>query len=55
METGGGGEATELGGYPDGFVKLAQSFGLLEGISSGKGQAFSRAEVAMLIYNLQNN
>lgn len=52
---GGGGEATELGGYPDGFVKLAQSFGLLEGISSGKGQAFSRAEVAMLIYNLQNN
>ena len=46
------GEAQELGGYPDGFLAVALEFGLLHGINAQTGDAFSRANVAILIYNL---
>lgn len=44
-------EANSLGGYPDGFLALANELGLLEGISVQKGNAISRADIAVLLYN----
>ena len=41
----------QLGGYPDGYILLAQQRGLLEDISFNKGLAMSRSEVAIVLYN----
>lgn len=50
--SGGAGEAQERGGYPDGFVSLADDFGLLHGVDAKMGESLSRANVAVLIFNL---
>lgn len=44
-------DAENRGGYPDGFLNLAENLGLLEGISAQKGEALSRADIAILLYN----
>ena len=49
--TGGEGEAENLGGYPDGYIKLASEYGLLEDIHVSQGSNFSRGNVAILLYN----
>ena len=41
----------QLGGYPDGYISLAQQRGLLEDISFSKGLEMSRSEVAIILYN----
>lgn len=41
----------KIGGYPDGFMFLAQERGILEGISAEKGEMLSRADVASLLFN----
>ena len=46
------------GGYPNGFIKVAQEKNLLNGIQAVQGQGLSRGAVAMLLYNYyttQNN
>lgn len=48
----GDGEAQEIGGYPDGYITLALNFGLLNRIQGKIGDSLSRANVAILIYNL---
>lgn len=55
---GEGDKATSYGGYPNGFIKVAQEKNLLNGIQAVQGQGLSRGAVAMLLYNYyttQNN
>lgn len=39
------------GGYPNGYMIVAEAAGLLEGIRAGQGQGLSRGSVAVLLYN----
>lgn len=48
---GAGKEASERGGYPDGFLNVADSMGLLSGVHAAKGNPLSRANVAVLLFN----
>lgn len=43
-------EAQEAGGYPDGFLLVAQNNGWLDGIMAEKGEFLSRADIASIIY-----
>lgn len=55
---GEGDKATSYGGYPNGFIQVAQEKNLLNGIQAVQGQGLSRGAVAMLLYNYyitQNN
>lgn len=55
---GEGDKAISYGGYPNGFIKVAQENNLLNGIQAVQGQGLSRGSVAMLLYNYyttQNN
>ena len=44
-------EAISREGYPDGYLRAAEEFGLLKNIEAEKGESFSRADVAMLLFN----
>lgn len=44
-------EASERGGYPNGFLNVADSLGLLSGVRAAKGEELSRANVAVLLFN----
>ena len=44
-------KATSYGGYPNGFIQVAEERFLLEGIQAKQGQGLSRGAVAMLLYN----
>lgn len=44
-------EAKSAGGYPDGYIMIAQNLGLLEGINIKNGTALDRGNVAIIIYN----
>ena len=48
---GGGIEAMDMGGYPDGFIYVAKDNGLLDRVYSNIGEPLSRADVAMILYN----
>lgn len=48
---GGEPEAVDVGGYPDGYISVAEENGLLNGISSRTGDPMSRADVAVILYN----
>lgn len=55
---GEGDRANSNGGYPKGFIQVAQEKNLLNGIQEVQGQGLSRGAVAMLLYNYyttQNN
>lgn len=43
--------AAQSGGYPDGFLSIASQHGFLENIHAQKGDAFSRKDVANLVFN----
>ena len=43
--------AAQSGGYPDGFLSVASEHGFLENIHAQKRDAFSRKDVASLIFN----
>ena len=47
--------ALEYGGYPDGYIKIAEESGFLAHISAAKGDPLSRANTALLIFNYFNN
>ena len=50
--------ATSYGGYPNGFIQVAEESSLLQGIQAIQGQGMTRGAVAMLLYNYyitQNN
>lgn len=44
-------EANDAGGYPNGYMMIAQDLGLLEGINVKNGAALDRGNVAIIIYN----
>ena len=48
---GGEPEAQALGNYPDGYLAAADKNGLLDGVSSQKGEPLSRADIAIIICN----
>lgn len=48
---GGEPEAVDVGGYPDGYISVADENGLLNGVSARKGDPMSRADVAVILYN----
>lgn len=48
---GGAEEASDRGGYPNGFISIAKEFGFLEGTTSEIGSPFSRKDVAVILYN----
>ena len=48
---GGEVEAMDAGGYPNGYLKIAQDAGIINGIYAQSGEAVSRAEIAVMIYN----
>lgn len=51
-------QAISYGGYPGGFIQVAEERFLLDGIQAKQGQGLSRGSVAMLLYNYyitQNN
>lgn len=48
-------EAIERGGYPDGFLAVAEEDGLLIGVLSDKGEYASRADVATILLNRYNS
>lgn len=48
---GGENEAAKSGGYPDGFISLAETYGFTENVSAKKSEALSRADIAVILYN----
>lgn len=48
---GGNGAAIERGGYPDGYMLVAEENGLLSGLSAKKGEPLSRSDIAQILYN----
>lgn len=48
-------EAAGVGGYPDGFLSVAQSKGFLFGLNIQKGTPLSRGYVALILFNYYNN
>lgn len=44
-------DAENQGGYPGGFLKVAENMGLLAGVRAAKGEKMSRANVAVLLSN----
>ena len=46
--------AAQYGGYPDGFLSVAEENFLLEGILAKKGEPLSRADIAMILFNYYN-
>lgn len=47
-------EASERGGYPDGFLAIAEEDGLLNGVFSANGEYLSRADIATILFNHYN-
>lgn len=48
---GGDDVAQEYGGYPDGYLTAADENGLLKNILAKKGEALSRSDIAIILYN----
>lgn len=48
---GDGEVATEHGGYPTGFLAVAKERGLVENIQVASGEAISRSDIAMILFN----
>lgn len=43
--------AIDYGGYPNGYLIVAEEYGMLNGISLQKGYPMSRADISVLLYN----
>lgn len=52
---GYGDEALEAGGWPDGYISVAEEQGILENVSSGNSAAAKRWEVATMAYYMRMN
>lgn len=48
---GGGELAAQYGGYPNGFISVAEQHGFLENIKAQKGEPLSRGDIAILLFN----
>ncbi len=52
---GYGDNAVEAGGWPDGYVSIAEDLGILNGVKSGTSESAKRWEVAMMAYQTLMN
>ena len=48
---GGAELAADAGGYPDGFMSVAQTYGFLIDVQAEVGEPLSRADIAIIIFN----
>lgn len=48
---GGSEDAAEAGGYPNGFMSVAQTYGLVNDVQAEIGEPLSRANIALILYN----
>lgn len=48
-------EATQAGGYPDGYFEIAYEHGYLDQLSAKKGDLMTRWQVAIILYNAYNS
>lgn len=48
---GGSTEAQQAGGYPGGFLAIADEYGFLDGVTGKKGDTLSRGDIAIIVYN----
>lgn len=48
---GGNNVAMELGGYPNGYMSVAEENKLLVGINAKSGEPLSRSDIAQVLYN----
>lgn len=46
---GYGEDATQSGGYPEGFIKIATEAGLLENLTANRSEVLSRADIAIIL------
>lgn len=44
-----------LGGYPDGYLDLAEQSGIMRDVEAKKGESLSRLDIAVIIYNCMAN
>lgn len=44
-------KAQSLGGYPNGYIAVAEEMGILEGVEGENGKEFLRGSMAQLVYN----
>lgn len=44
--------AIEAGGYPDGYIKMADEYGYSSQMSAEKGSLLTRWQIAVLLYNI---
>ena len=51
---GGKMEADYVGGYPDGYIIVAEDYGIVQGIDATKGDTITRLEVAIILKNSLN-
>lgn len=51
-----GGErlAQQAGGYPNGYLQVAEEHGLLTGVTAKRGDSLTRGNIAFLLYNSAN-
>lgn len=47
--------ARKLGGYPNGYIAVADGYGLLEGVNSRVGDYQTRGNIAIMLMNKQNS
>ena len=45
--------AIEYGGYPDGYIAVADEYGFTWGLSAERGEAMARKQISILIYRTQ--
>lgn len=43
-------QAVEAGGWPSGYLSVAEGLGILDGVSSASNEPANRAEIAMMVY-----
>ena len=48
-------EANREGGYPDGYLKIAEIDGLVDNLDCKKGDTLSRGMVAIILFNCNNS
>jgi len=48
-------EATQAGGYPDGYIEIAHEHGYIDQLPAEKGDLLTRWQVAIILYNACNS
>ena len=52
---GYGDAAVDAGGYPNGYISVADNYGLLDGVENTFGTVITRANIAVLVANIASS